>query len=86
MRLADVEELQGKTGWLRVSKITVQAAGNVREELILTCFEDVSGKAVSPETAQRLFMLPPKKWPSSPKSCWIMTAMLGSKQLSPSVK
>ena len=61
MRLADVEELQGKTGWLRVSKITVQAAGNVREELILTCFEDVSGKTVPPETAQRFFMLPAAK-------------------------
>ena len=61
MRLADVEELQGKTGWLRVSKITVQAAGNVREELILTCFEDNSGKPVSPETAQRFFVLPATK-------------------------
>ena len=58
MRLADVEELQGKAGWLRVSKITVQAAGNMLEELILTCFEDVLGKPVSPETAQRFFMLP----------------------------
>ena len=61
MRLADIEELLGKTGWLRVSKVTVQAAGNIREELILTCFEDNSGKPVSPETAQRFFILPATK-------------------------
>ena len=40
MRLSDVEELQGKYGWMKVSKIAVMAAGTLREELILTCFTD----------------------------------------------
>ena len=37
MRLSDVEELQGKYGWMKVSKVAVMAAGTLREELILTC-------------------------------------------------
>ena len=60
-QLADVKELQGQSGWLRVSKISVQAAGALCEELILTCMKDVSDEAVASETAHRFFMLPAKK-------------------------
>ena len=61
MRLFDVEELRDKSGWMKVSKIAVMAAGTLREELILTCFtdEDQYGrvKTIQKETAQRFFEL-----------------------------
>ena len=31
MRLSDVEEMQGKHGWMKVSKIAVMAAGTLRK-------------------------------------------------------
>lgn len=61
MRLSDVEELQGKYGWMKVSKIAVMAAGTLREELILTCFTDQDHQQtmemVPQETAARFFDL-----------------------------
>ena len=61
MRLSDVEELQGKYGWMKVSKIAVMAAGTLEEELILTCFTDQDHQQtmemVPQETAARFFDL-----------------------------
>ncbi|MBZ9952876.1 SNF2-related protein [Mesorhizobium sp. BR1-1-15] len=56
-QLADVKNLTGQSGWLRVSKAQIKARGTVREELMISCLTD-GGVEVSPETADRMFMVP----------------------------
>lgn len=56
-QLADVNNLSSKSGWLRVSKARVDTPEAIREEMILTCVSD-GGEAISPITADRLFLAP----------------------------
>ena len=56
-QLADVNNLSGQSGWLRVSKARVDTPEAVREQMILSCVAD-SGEVIAPETADRLFLAP----------------------------
>ena len=56
-QLADVNNLSGKSGWLRVAKARVDTPDAVREEMILSCIAD-DGETVSTATADRLFLAP----------------------------
>jgi|SRR5680860_229318 len=56
-QLADVNNLSGKSGWLRVAKARVDTPDAVREEMILSCIDD-DGEVVPAATADRLFLAP----------------------------
>ncbi|WP_352522141.1 MULTISPECIES: SNF2-related protein [unclassified Mesorhizobium] len=56
-QLADVRNLVGKSGLLRVSKAQIQTRNSAREELLLSCVTD-DGVAIPPETADRMLMVP----------------------------
>ncbi|MDN2582153.1 SNF2-related protein [Aquibium sp. ELW1220] len=56
-QLADVKNLAGKSGWLRVSKAQIETHGSAREELLLSCLDD-DGVEIHPETADRMLMVP----------------------------
>ena len=56
-QLADVNSLSGQSGWLKVSKARLDTPEAVREEMVLSCITD-AGETVSPETADRLFLVP----------------------------
>ena len=56
-QLADVNNLSGKSGWLRVAKARVDTPDAVREEMILSCVAD-DGEMLSAATADRLFLAP----------------------------
>jgi superfamily II DNA or RNA helicase len=56
-QLADVNNLSGRSGWLRVSKARVDTPEAVREQMVLSCIAD-DGQVIAPETADRLFLAP----------------------------
>ena len=56
-RLADVEPLRGKAGWLRVAKLRIATPALSREQLILSALTD-EGEEVHAETADRLLRIP----------------------------
>jgi len=56
-QLADVNNLSGRSGWLRISKAWVDTPEAVREQMILSCIAD-DGEVIAPETADRLFLAP----------------------------
>ena len=56
-RLADVESLQGGSGWLQVAKLRVTAQAVVREYLIVSGITD-DGGLIHSETLQRLLEVP----------------------------
>lgn len=56
-KLADVEPLRGKTGWLRVGKLHVITAAVNREYLVLSITAD-DGEAPHPDTMERLLSVP----------------------------
>jgi ERCC4-related helicase len=56
-QLMDVAALVGKSGWMKVSKITVSTPQSNREELIAACMSD-DGTEIHPETVDRMFYVP----------------------------
>lgn len=56
-QLADVNNLSGKLGWLRVAKARVDTPDAVREEMILSCITD-EGQTLPAATADRMFLAP----------------------------
>ncbi len=56
-QLMDVAALVGKSGWMKVSKITVSTPQSDREELIAACIAD-DGTEIHPETVDRMFYVP----------------------------
>lgn len=61
-KLADVEDLRGKTGWARVAKLNIKTPAVTREYLVISALAD-DGSAVHPETIERLFRVPAKNEP-----------------------
>lgn len=55
--LADVRDLNGKSGWLKLSKLSIQSPQSVREHIIASCITD-DGEVIHPETVERLFLVP----------------------------
>lgn len=55
--LADVRDLGGKAGWLKLSKLSVKTPQAVREHIVAACVTD-DGSQVDPETVERLFLVP----------------------------
>jgi superfamily II DNA or RNA helicase len=67
-QLVDVNNLRGKSGWLKVAKARIDTPNAPRESMILSCISD-DGIAVSQETADRLLQVPsttPKDVNSAP--------------------
>ena len=56
-RLADVEQLRGRSGWLRVAKLRIETPAITREHLVLSVQPD-DGADVHEETISRLFRVP----------------------------
>lgn len=56
-RLADVEQLRGRCGWLRVAKLRIKTPAISREHLVLSGQSD-DGADVHEETITRLFRVP----------------------------
>ena len=56
-QLADVNNLSGKSGWLRVSKARIDTPEAVREKMILSCVTD-SNEIIESETVDRLLLSP----------------------------
>lgn len=56
-QLADVNNLSGRSGWLRVAKARVDTPEAVREQMVLSCIAD-DGEVIGPETADRLLLAP----------------------------
>lgn len=56
-QLADVGHLNGRSGWLRATKVRVTRSGSAREKILLSCVAD-DGAMVEPETADRLLQVP----------------------------
>ena len=56
-RLADVEPLKGQTGWARIAKLKIETPAITREHLVISAVTD-DGRAVHPETFERLFRVP----------------------------
>lgn len=56
-QLADVNNLSGRSGWMRVAKARVDTPDAVREAMILSCVAD-DGEVISSATADRLFLVP----------------------------
>ncbi len=55
--LADVRDLRGKSGWLRLSIISAMANGKQTERLVLGGVTD-AGQPIAEETLRRLWLLP----------------------------
>jgi ERCC4-related helicase len=55
--LADVRDLGGKSGWLKLSKLTLKTPQAVREHIVAACIAD-DGDEVHPDTVDRLFLVP----------------------------
>jgi ERCC4-related helicase len=56
-RLTDLEPLIGRTGWMRVSKLSVKQAGRAVEHVVAAARTD-DGEPLDPKTVERLFLLP----------------------------
>ena len=61
-KLADVEDLRGKTGWARVAKLHIKTPAVTREQLVVSIIAD-DGTTIHPETAERLFRVPAQNEP-----------------------
>jgi len=61
-RLADVEDLRGKTGWARIAKLKIKTPAVTREQLVISVVAD-DGSTVHPETVERLFRVPAQNEP-----------------------
>lgn len=61
-KLADVEQLRGKAGWARVSKLQIKTPKITREYLIIAVVAD-DGADIHTETFERLFLVPAKNEP-----------------------
>ena len=55
--LADVRDLGGKAGWLKLSKLTLKTPQSVRQHIVAACITD-DGEEVHPDTVDRLFLVP----------------------------
>ena len=55
--IADVKDLGGKSGWLKLSKLSIKNSQSVREHIVAACITD-EGEEVHPETVDRLFLIP----------------------------
>lgn len=55
--VADVKALDGKAGWLKLSKLTIKTPQSIREHIVAACITD-DGEEVHPETVDRLFLIP----------------------------
>lgn len=56
-RLSDVEALRGQAGWLRITRLTVKAAGETTTHLLLAAITD-TGHSLPEATLDRLFLVP----------------------------
>ena len=61
-RLADVEQLRGKSGWARVAKLQIKTPAVTREHIVIAAIDD-DGSTVHPETFERLFRIPAQNEP-----------------------
>ncbi len=55
--IADVRDLGGKAGWLKLSKFSIKTPQSVREHIVAACITD-EGEEIHPETVDRLFLIP----------------------------
>lgn len=55
--LADVKGLEGKSGWMKLSKLSIKTPQSTREHIIAACITD-DGNEVHAETVDRLFLMP----------------------------
>lgn len=55
--IADVKDLAGKSGWLKLSKLSIKSPKSVREHIVAACITD-DGEEIHPETVDRLFLVP----------------------------
>lgn len=55
--LADVAELRGRSGWMRVARLKLQTPAKTYDEIICAAFTD-DGREVHSETAERLLQVP----------------------------
>ena len=55
--IADVRDLGGKAGWLKLSKLSIKTPQSVREHIVAACITDQE-EEVHPETVDRLFLIP----------------------------
>lgn len=56
-RLADVEPLRSKSGWLRVAKLRIATPALRREQLVIAAMTD-DGETIHPEIAERMLRVP----------------------------
>lgn len=63
-RLADVEQLRGKSGWARVGTLRIKTPKITREHMVISVVAD-DGNTVHTETLERLFHVPAKNEPAS---------------------
>ena len=61
-KLADVEDLRGKTGWARIAKLQIKTPAVTREQLVISVVAD-DGSTVHSETVERLFRVPAQNEP-----------------------
>ena len=55
--LADVRDLGGKSGWIKLSKLSIKTPQSTREHIVAACITDQS-EEVHPETVDRMFLVP----------------------------
>ena len=55
--IADVKDLDGKAGWLKLSKLSIKTPQSVREHIVAACITD-DGEEIHPETVDRFFLIP----------------------------
>lgn len=63
-KLADVEDLRGKSGWARVAKLHIKTPAVTREQLVISVVTD-DGSTIHPETFERLFRVPAQNEPAT---------------------
>lgn len=61
-KLADVEDLRGKTGWARIAKLNIKTPAVMREHLVVSAVAD-DGSTIHAETFERLFRVPAQNEP-----------------------
>ncbi len=55
--LADVAPLRGRSGWMRVARLTLQTPARAWDEIICAAFTD-DGALLDPSTAERMLLVP----------------------------
>ena len=63
-KLADVEDLRGKAGWARISKLHIKTPAVMREQLVVSVVAD-DGSTIHAETFERLFRVPAVNEPAN---------------------